>query len=137
MNKYVEEQRPDHLVRLSRDNDTAYTFAEYTHEVNASDASDGFEWWFPYSNGLGYRSIIHNATLVHGVNVLGNGHIRLCLLAPNEETKNLIHEFKKQAGIERVNGEFVVPHLSRGVLWIEGAIEGDVFKACYLVERRR
>lgn len=136
MNEYVEEQRPDHLVQLSRDKDRNYAFVEYTHEVSSTDASDGFEWWFPYANGLGYRNVIHNATLSHN-NRVRNGHIFLFLLAPNETTKNLIHEFRKASGLERVAGEFVVPRGSRGVLEIVGAREGDVFRATYLVERRR
>jgi hypothetical protein len=105
--------------------------------VSASDASDGFEWWFPYSNGLGYRSVIHNATLVHGTNVLGNGHIYLFLLSPDESSRNLVHEFRRSAGIERTSEEFTVPRNARGVLEIAGAIAGDEFIARYLVERRR
>lgn len=134
MNKYVEEQRPDHLVQLCRDEHRHYTFVEYTHEVSIADARDGFEWWFPYANGLGCGSVIHKATLSHGVNVLGNGHIFLFLLAPNETTKNLIHEFRKVSGVERVTGEFIVPQGSRGVLEIVGAQEGDVFRVTYCME---
>lgn len=137
MNKYVEEQRPDHLVRLSRSEDTNYTFAEYDHEVSVSDASDGFEWWFPYANGLGYRSVIHNATLSHNTNVLGFGHVRLCLQSPDEQTRTMVHEFTKFAGMERVTHEYVVPRGARGILTIEGAVALDIFKARYLVERRR
>lgn len=132
---HVEPQRESDIISLPRTRDRRFIFVTYEYGPITQEEEDlGLEWWFPKSNGNGYHSIIHFATLYMPD---GADRIRLWLQCEEGDNRALVHEFYPLRDVEAVlpGVGYVVPHGCRGVLTFDRPDKDQVFKATYLVER--
>lgn len=135
MYQHVFPQRfpdPDHP---SKNGPRVFLFIKYSLEIT-SEMGNWVEVWFPYSDGDGCHSIIHNATLNISEPLDQPRQACLYIQSPDENTRVLVHKFDPTDDQDQMVAKpFIVPHQSRGVLCLNSVETGTVVIAQYMLER--